>query len=482
MSVTTENQVKKIDLWINGERVAPASQQYFIDHNPEDDSVFAEVADGDESDVDRAVQSAHLAFQSYRKTLAKEREVYLIKAASLVKKYEDKFIELLVKEVGSPIGKARYEVAYAANCLRAAAGVARRISGQTLPSDSLGRFAMTTRQPIGVVAAITPFNVPLLKSAKLSSSPLATGNTVVLLPSEQAPMISNLLADIYHEAGFPPGTVNVVTGNGAVIGDALTTHDLVKAVMFTGSSRVGKHIGGLCGSRMKRALLELGGKSPLVILDDADLDAAVEAAAMSQFFFQGQACMASSRIYVDKKVEQEFLRRFVKKAESLGLGDLYDESTSVGPIISARQRERVRHHIEDARAKGAKVLTGGEWIGHRCKPTILSGVNESMVVYREETFGPVTSVYSFTDLDEAIAQANDSNYGLSSAIFTQDINKAFRFVQEVESGMVHVNAPTILDEPHVPFGGVKDSGFGREGTDIDVETLTEWKWVTINLN
>jgi len=179
---------------------------------------------------------------------------------------------------------------------------------------------------------------------------------------------------------------------------------------------------------------------------------------------------------------REFLRRFVKKAETLGLGDLYDESTSVGPIISARQRERVRHHIEDARAKGAKVLTGGEWIGHRCKPTILSGVNESMVVYREETFGPVTSVYSFTDLDEAITQANDSNYGLSSAIFTQDINKAFRFVQEVESGMVHVNAPTILDEPHVPFGGVKDSGFGREGTDIDVETLTEWKWVTINLN
>lgn len=482
MSVTLINQVKKIDLWINGERIAPSSKKYFADLNPENDAVLAEVADANESDINRAVQSAHLAFQSYRKSLAKEREVYLLNAAALVEKYKDKFIDLLVKEVGSPIGKARYEVAYAVSCLRAAAGVARRISGQTLASDTEGRFAMTIRQPLGVVAAITPFNVPLLKSVKLSSSPLATGNTVVLLSSEQAPMISHLLADIYHEAGFPPGTVNVVTGNGAVIGDGLITHDLVKAVMFTGSSRVGKHIGELCGARMKRVLLELGGKSPLVILEDADLDAAVEAATMGQFFYQGQACIASSRIYVEQSIEKEFLKRFVKKAQMLSLGDLYDENTFVGPIISVRQRERIRHHIEDARAKGATVLTGGEWIGNRCQPTILSGVNETMIVCREETFGPVTSVYPFSSLDEAIKLANDSHYGLSSAIYTQDIKKAFRFIEEVEAGMVHVNASTILDEPHAPFGGVKDSGFGREGTDIDVDTLTELKWATINLH
>lgn len=482
MSVKRVNQVKKFDLWINGEHVAPASKTYFIDHNPENDSVLAEIADANEHDVNRAVQSAHLAFQSYRKSLAKEREVYLSRAVALIEKYENRFIELLVSEVGSPIAKARYEVAYAAKCLRAAAGVARRICGQTIPSDTAGRFVMTMRQPIGVVAAITPFNVPLLKSVKLSCSALATGNTVVLLSSEQAPMISLLLADLYHEAGFPPGTVNVITGNGALIGDALITHELVKAVMFTGSSRVGKHIGELCGARMKRVILELGGKNPLVVLDDADLDAAVEAAVFSQFYYQGQTCMASSRIYVDQSIEDEFITRFIAKAQALVLGDLYDEKTCVGPIISARQRDRIRHHIEDAQAKGATVLTGGDWLGNRCKPTILTGVNQTMKIYHEETFGPVTSVYAFSSLDEAIQLANASHYGLSSAIFTQNIKQAFRFMDEIEAGMVHINAPTIWDEPHVPFGGIKDSGFGREGTEIDVETLTELKLATINLH
>lgn len=469
------------DLWIGGSRIPPTSGKYFIDRNPEDDSPYARVAEGSADDIDRAVQNAHAAFATYSKTLACEREAWLCRAAALVEKYRDDFIDILIKEVGSPIGKAEFEVRYAANCLRAAGGVARRIAGQTIPSDMPGRFAMTVREPLGVIASITPFNVPLLKNAKLSSSPLATGNTVVMLASEEAPMVANRLAEIYHEAGLPAGALNVVTGFGADIGDVLTTHSLVKAVMFTGSSRVGKHIGGLCGSLMRRVVLELGGKSPLVILADADLDAAVEAATFGQFFFQGQACMASSRIYVERSIEAEFCRRFKARAESLSMGDLRDPNTWVGPIISERQRQRVRTHIEDARAKGATILTGGEWIGNRCLPTILTGVSENMTVCREETFGPVTSVYPVADLDEAIARANDTSYGLSSAIFTRDISKAFRFMQEVRAGMVHINAPTINDEPHVPFGGSGDSGFGREGTDIDVDTLTEWKWVTIQL-
>ncbi|MBN8969132.1 MAG: aldehyde dehydrogenase family protein [Rhizobiales bacterium] len=469
------------DLWIGGSRIPPTSGKYFIDRNPEDDSPYARVAEGSADDIDRAVQNAHAAFATYSKTLACEREAWLCRAAALVEKYRDDFIDILIKEVGSPIGKAEFEVRYAANCLRAAGGVARRIAGQTIPSDMPGRFAMTVREPLGVIASITPFNVPLLKNAKLSSSPLATGNTVVMLASEEAPMVANRLAEIYHEAGLPAGALNVVTGFGADIGDVLTTHSLVKAVMFTGSSRVGKHIGGLCGSLMRRVVLELGGKSPLVILADADLDAAVEAATFGQFFFQGQACMASSRIYVERSIEAEFCRRFKARAESLNMGDLRDPNTWVGPIISERQRQRVRTHIEDARAKGATILTGGEWIGNRCLPTILTGVSENMTVCREETFGPVTSVYPVADLDEAIARANDTSYGLSSAIFTRDISKAFRFMEEVRAGMVHINAPTINDEPHVPFGGSGDSGFGREGTDIDVDTLTEWKWVTIQL-
>jgi acyl-CoA reductase-like NAD-dependent aldehyde dehydrogenase len=383
--------------------------------------------------------------------------------------------------VGSPFGKAHFEVQYAINCLRAAAGVARRVTGQTIPSDTPGRFSMSVREPLGVIASISPFNVPLLKNVKLTSTPIATGNSVVLLTSEEAPMVANRLADLYHEAGVPAGLFNVVTGFGDKIGDVLTTHPLVKVVMFTGSSRIGKHIAGLCGPLMRRVVLELGGKNPMVVLADADLDAAVEAAAFSQFFFQGQACMASSRIFVERGIEAEFCRRYKAKAESLGMGDLRDPNTWVGPIISARQRQRVRHHIEDAKAKGAKVLTGGEWIGNRCRPTILTGVEEAMTVCREETFGPVTSVYPIADFEEAVARANDTNFGLSAAIFTRDITKALQFSQRVRTGMVHINAPTIADEPHVPFGGIGDSGFGREGTDIDIDTFTEWKWITVQL-
>lgn len=469
------------DLWIGGQRVAASSGQYFTDRNPEDDSSYAQVAAATPEDVDRAVQAAQQAFATTRATLAAEREAWLSRAAALVEKYHNDFVDILVDEVGSPIGKAQFEVQYAVSCLRAAAGVARRVTGQTIPSDLPGRFSMSVREPVGVIASISPFNVPLLKDVKLSSTPLATGNTVVMLTSEEAPMVASRLADIYHEAGVPPGAFNVVTGFGDKIGDALTTHPLVKVVMFTGSSRVGKHIAALCGPLMRKVVLELGGKSPLVVLADADLDAAVGAAVFGQFFFQGQACMASSRIYVEQSVEAEFTRRFTAAAEAAGMGDLRDPATAVGPIISERQRNRVRNHVEDARAKGARVLTGGEWVGNRCKPTILAGVREGMTVCREETFGPVTSIYPVSGLDEAIERANDTNYGLSAAIFTRDIGKALVFSQRVRSGMVHINAPTIADEPHVPFGGVGDSGFGREGTDIDIDTLTEWKWITIQL-
>lgn len=472
---------RAVDLWIGGARVAPSSGDYFIDRNPEDDSTYARVAAANVADVDRAVQSAHAAFATYGRTLAAEREAWLCRAAALIEQQREEFVALLIDEVGSPFGKAHFEVQYAINCLRAAAGVARRVTGQTIPSEVPGRFSMTVREPLGVVASISPFNVPLLKNVKLSSTALATGNTVVTLTSEEAPLVANRLAEVYHAAGIPAGAFNVVTGFGEKIGDALTTHPLVKVVMFTGSSRVGKHIAGLCGPLMRRAVLELGGKNPLVVLADADLDAAVEGAAFGQFFFQGQACMASSRIYVEKSIEADFCRRFKARAESLGMGDLRDPGTWVGPIISERQRQRVRSHIADAQAKGAQLLTGGDWIGNRCRPTILTGVGDDMTVCREETFGPVTSVYPVADLDEAIARANDTSYGLSAAIYTRDITKAMIFWQRVHAGMVHINAPTLHDEPHVPFGGVGDSGFGREGTDIDIDTFTEWKWVTVQL-
>jgi acyl-CoA reductase-like NAD-dependent aldehyde dehydrogenase len=480
-TIRPQNALSPTDLWIGGERVTPLSGEYFIDRNPEDDSPYAKVAAANAADVERAVEVAHQAFASYRHTMAADREAWLSRAAAIIERRRQDFVDVLVDEVGSPFGKAHFEVQYAINCLRAAAGVARRVTGQTMPSDTPGRFSMSVREPIGVVASISPFNVPLLKNVKLSSTPLATGNTVVMLTSEEAPMVANLLAEVYHEAGIPAGAFNVITGFGDKIGDVLTTHPLVKVVMFTGSSRIGKHIAGLCGPLMRRVVLELGGKSPMVVMADADLDAAVDAAAFSQFFFQGQACMASSRIFVERSVEAEFCRRFKAKAEALGMGDLRDPNTWVGPIISERQRQRVRTHIQDARTKGATILTGGNWIGNRCQPTILTGVEESMTVCREETFGPVTSIYPVADFEEAVTRANDTNFGLSSAIFTRDITRALQFAQRIKSGMVHINAPTIADEPHVPFGGTGDSGFGREGTDIDIDTFTEWKWITVQL-
>ena len=467
--------------WIGGKPTPSDSGQHMDDLNPEDDSVYARLAAGTTSDIDKAVQTAQEAFKTWSQTLASEREAVLSRAAGLVEQHRDEFVDILIDEVGSPMGKAQFEVQYGIGCLRAAAGVARQVRGDTIPPDIPGRISMSVRQPVGVIASIAPFNVPFLKHTKLSSTPIATGNTVVMLASEFAAVTALRLAEIYKEAGLPDGVFNVITGLGADIGDSLTAHPLTKVVMFTGSSVVGQHISELCAKNRKRVLLELGGKNPLVVLKDANIDAAVEAAAFGSFFYQGQACMASSRIYVEKPVMDEFVEKFKTAAEHLGMGDLRDPDTWLGPIISDRQRNRVRTHIEDAREKGVNIVTGGEWEGNRCKPTILTGVEEGMTVCRQETFGPVTSVYPVEGPEEALERANDTEFGLSAAVFTQDIDKALNLAQSINAGMVHINAPTVNDEPHVPFGGVGDSGFGREGTDIDIDTLTEWKWITIQL-
>jgi acyl-CoA reductase-like NAD-dependent aldehyde dehydrogenase len=460
MSAAAENlkSIKTWEHWIEGRPVPSDSGQYLDDLNPEDDSVFARLAAGTAQDIDKAVQAAREAFTSYSTTLAAEREAILCKTAELLEQNRQEFVDILIDEVGSPMGKAQFEVQYAIGCLRAAAGVARQVRGDTIPPDIPGRLSFSLRQPLGVIASITPFNVPLLKHTKLSATPLATGNTVVMLASEMASVTALRLAELYQEAGLPDGAFNVVTGPGADIGDSLTTHPLVRTVMFTGSCRVGKHIGALCGKNMKRVVLELGGKNPLV-----------------------QACMASSRIYVERDVLDEFVEKLKSTAEGLGMGDLRDPDTWLGPIISERQRNRVRNHIKDAKSKGATVITGGDWVSNRCQPTVLTGVTEEMVVCREETFGPVTSIYPVDSADEALEKANDTEFGLSAAVFTQDIDKALTLAQSINAGMVHINAPTLADEPHVPFGGTGSSGFGREGTDIDIDTLTEWKWITVQL-
>lgn len=471
----------KHELWINGEHTKPESGKYFDVLNPLDDSVYCQAAESNDADINKAVEAAHNCFKTYSKTLAKDIEAMLCKAADLMERDRAEFADILIDEIGSPMNKANFEIQYAITHLRAAAGVARRITGQTMPSDTPGRMSMSVRKPLGVVAAITPFNVPLIKAAKLVASPLATGNTVVLLPSEEAPTLSFRFAQLLQEAGFPAGSVNVVSGFGVDVGDTLNSHPLVKTVMFTGSSRVGKHIGEICGRSMKHAVLELGGKSPLVILKDADLELAVRTAIFGMFLYQGQACMASSRIIVEEGIYDQFIAAYKAAASQLSMGDLRDMSTILGPIISQRQRDRVRRHIDNAVSNGATIETGGNWNNHVCEPTILTGITKGMDVCYEETFGPVTSVYSVKDYDAALEMANDTPYGLSSAIITNDLNKAMDFAENIDAGMVHINAPTLYDEPHVPFGGTGDSGFGREGIEVDVDAMTEWKWITIQL-
>lgn len=478
----TKNSNKAMGHWIDGQEVFASDGGLLETLNPIDDSHYGTVALGTAEDVNRAVESAHKAFASYRKTSTNDREAWLCKAVELLEERKQEFIEILHDEGGSSRKKAEFESNKAISFMRAAVGMVRNMSGKTLPTDYPGRISMTWREPRGVVAVITPFNVPLIKAGRLCANALATGSTVVLLPSEEHPTISLKFAQLISDAGFPPGTLNVVAGRGFDIGDALTGHELVKSVTFTGSTVVGKHIHKLCAENNKPVTLELGGKNPLVIMDDADLPKAVQAAVAGIFMHQGQACIGSSRVYVHADIYDQFTKMYTGIAGKLGadaMGDLRDPNTIIGPIISDRQRERVKRHIEDARSKGATVATGGTWDGNRCAPTVLLDVTPDMDVFREETFGPVVSVYRFTDFDEVVKEANDTNYGLSSSIYTSNIHRAMDFAKRIEAGMVHINSPSITDEAHVPFGGVGDSGFGREGTEADLETFTELKWVTI---
>ncbi len=392
---------------------------------------------------------------------------------------ESECLDCLIDEIGSTIAKARFEFGKGLAMIRAAAGMCRNVRGETIPSDVPGKFSMTIREPLGVVAIITPFNVPLIKTSRLVANALAVGNVVVHLPSEMAPHTSVLMAEIFSDAGFPPGAFNVVTGNGAEIGDDLTGNEDVDFVSFTGSSVVGQHIAETCARNKTSCTLELGGKSPTVVLADAELDRIMPLAARSIFMFGGQLCIGSSRFYVERPIFDDFVKRFAMIASKVGMGDLRDPNTIISPVISERQRNRVKDHISDAVAKGATVVAGGEFEGNRCQPTLLTGVEEGMTVCRTETFGPVTSIYPIDSYEDGLEKANDTEFGLSSAIFTNDINKTLHFARNIGAGMCHINGPTVHDEAHVPFGGKGESGMGREGTDAELAAMTELKWVTV---
>ena len=467
--------------FIGGEWMDAEGGATFEDMNPLDDSLYRRAARGSGADIRKAVAAAKSAFPAFRETTPTQRERWLLRVAEIMEERQATLVDCLIDEIGSTVSKAMFEFNKGLAMVRAAAGMCRNVRGETIPSDVPGKFSMTIREPLGVVAIITPFNVPLIKNTRLVANALAVGNTVVHLPSEMAPHLTVLMAEILSDAGFPPGTYNVVTGNGAEIGDDLTGNADVDFVSFTGSSVVGRHIAGICARNKTPNTLELGGKSPTVVLADADLDRTMPLAARSIFMFGGQLCIGSSRFYVERPIHDEFVDRFASIASKAGMGDLRDPDTIISPIISERQRNRVRDHIMDAVGKGATVVTGGAFEGNRCQPTLLTGVEEGMTVCRTETFGPVTSIYPIDSYEEGLERANDSDFGLSSAIFTKDIDKAFHYARNIGAGMCHINGPTVHDEAHVPFGGKGESGVGREGTDADLEAMTELKWVTVQL-
>jgi vanillin dehydrogenase len=477
----TQTQIKTLQHFIGGAWVDAEDGGTLEDFNPLDDSLYCRFAKGTGNDIRRGIAAARAAFPEYKETTPTQRERWLLRVAEIMEDRKAGLINCLIDEIGSTVTKANFEFTKGLAMLRAAAGMCRNVRGETIPSDRPGTFSMSIREPLGVVAIITPFNVPLIKTTRLVANALAVGNTVVHLPSEMAPHLTVLMAEIFAEAGLPAGTYNVVTGNGVDIGDDLTSSKDVDFVTFTGSSVVGQHIAEVCAKNKTKNTLELGGKSATVVLADADLDKCLPLAARSIFMFGGQLCIGSSRFYVERPVYDEFVKRFSMMASKVGMGDLRDPNTVVSPIISERQRNRVRDHIADAVAKGAKIAAGGAFEGNRCQPTILTDVTEEMTACRTETFGPVTAIYPIDSYEEGLARANDSEFGLSSAIFTNDINKALHFARNINAGMCHINGPTVHDEAHVPFGGNRESGVGREGTDADLEAMTELKWVTVQL-
>jgi acyl-CoA reductase-like NAD-dependent aldehyde dehydrogenase len=473
--------VKTYKLFIDGQWVTSSRNTIVDDFNPATGALFARVQQAGPDEVERALASAHRAAADWGASLVAEREILLLRVCDVILARTAEIREALIDECGSAYSKAQWEIDYVTDLLRSAAGDVRHVVGETMPMSQPGQISMSIRRPLGVIAGIAPFNSPFLLSMKKIAFALAAGNCFILKPSEETPVSGVLIADIFQAAGLPPGVLNVIPGPAAEVGAALLSDPRIRMITFTGSTRTGRYLAVEAAKHLKRFTLEMGGKSPLIILRDADLDYAVDAAAFGVFLHQGQVCMANSKIIVEAPIFDAFCERFTAKAKTIPMGDPRDPQTVIGPLIRPKQSDFIDGHIEDAKSKGAKLLTGGRHEGPYYMPTVLRDVTPDMKIYHEESFGPVVSILRAADSEDALHIANDTAYGLSAALITNDLQKAFDLSLRLESGMVHVNDCTISDEPHVPFGGVKNSGFGREGGKHSMEEMTELKWITIQM-
>jgi benzaldehyde dehydrogenase (NAD) len=475
--------MSELSMLINGLKVTAENNAMFERRNPLDGTVATRAPAASPADAVIAVEAAAEAFRTWSETGPGERRSLLLKAAERLEAKTPEFVEAVPAETGATAMWAGFNVFLAAGMLREAAALTTQVSGEVIPSDIPGSLAMGVRQPAGVVLGIAPWNAPIILGVRAIATPLACGNTVILKGSENCPRTHQLIIEALQEAGFPPGVVNYVTNApadaGAVV-EAMIAHPAIRRVNFTGSTKVGRIIAQTCAKYLKPVVLELGGKAPLVILDDADITDAVNAAAFGCFANSGQICMSTERIIVDESIADEFIRKFAEKARNLPLGDpRKPEPVVLGSVIGMSTVEHCNALIDDAVSKGARLVCGGQSENTLMPATLLDRVTPAMRIYHEETFGPVKAIVRVRGVEEAIACANDNEYGLSAAVFGRDIARAFNVARKIDSGICHVNAPTVHDEAQMPFGGVKGSGLGRFGGKAGIAEFTELRWITV---
>jgi len=469
------------DVYIGGEWLSGDGEEIEV-RSPATDELLGTVTASSPAQVDAAVRAAADAFPAWRKVSLLERVELCRAAFAICMERADEIAEMITKEVGKTIRESREEmVDYTADHFRRASEDVLRHAGKVLPSTqerSNDKRIVVVQEPVGVVAAVTPWNFPVDIAGIPIVYGLALGCTTVWKPSEQAPLCANMFAEVIHDAGFPPGTLNVVHGRGEV-GSALVTHPDVASVVFTGSTRTGEQVAR--DAALKNRVLELGGNGPQIVLADANLGKAADAAIVGCFYLAGQCCTAAERILVHESVKDQFVEALIERTKALRVGDPLDEETDMGPLCTDEVLARTTEHVEDAVAKGARILYGGAHEGRFHEPTILDGVTSDMSIAKEETFGPVAPIMSFSDLDEALAVANETDYGLTAAVFTRSLHDAWHAAEELRHGTVHINETTNYWDQLAPFGGAKKSGAGRELAGWIIDALTETKQITFDL-
>jgi salicylaldehyde dehydrogenase len=470
-------------LIIDNEHVAAAGGATYARISPTSGQKVTVAAAATVDDANKAATSAGVAFKSWSRTSPTERRRIMLKAADALEAKTPQFIEAMANEVGASELWSGFNVMLAANLFREAAGLATQIQGETIPTDKPGALSMTVRQPAGVVLSIVPWNGPVVLAARAIAYPLVCGNTVVFRASEASPRTHLLVAEALLDAGLPPGALNFLTNDpadAADVIDALIAHPAVRRINFTGSTKIGRIIAQKAATQLKRCLLELGGKAPLVVLDDANIDAAVRAAVFGSFLYQGQICMSTERLVVDTAVADEFVRKYAARAQELPVGDPAKTAGCViGPMVSNENGARLNALIDDAVSKGAKLVCGGHAEGAMMPATILDHVTPDMRIYDEETFGPITTVVRVQGAEEAVRVANDTAYGLSAGVFGHDVHRALSVALQIDAGCVHVNGATVQNEAQSPYGGTKHSGYGKFDGRAVIDEFTELKWITI---